>query len=164
MLLVGQPPRRASIVTRGSRWRRGVRISGVLVAVAALAALSLWWLARDSGPTEVTRDFLETTSVATLYELASDEGDDVLRGGGANDMVRAAEGKRTYADPSPRQLTRTLVYQDAVVEGTRAYVPVRISYEAEDGSAVPDDGLVVWLAKVGDQWRVTDWKVMSGSG
>ncbi|MFE7225696.1 hypothetical protein ACFU7D_12990 [Nocardioides sp. NPDC057577] len=161
---MGQPPQRASIVTRGSRWRRGVRISGLLVVAAALAALSLWWLARGSGPAEVTRDFLETTSVATLYELASEEGDGILDGGGANDMVRVAEGKRTYSDPSPQTLTRTLAFQEAVVEGSRAIVGVRVSYEAEDGSTVPDDGLVVWLAKVGDHWRVTDWKVVAASG
>ena len=156
MLLVGQPPRRASIVTRGSRWRRGVRISGVLVAVAALAALSLWLLARGSTPAEVTREFMETTSVATLYELASDEGDELLDGGGARAMIDAAEGKRTYADPNPRAVTRSMVFGEPEMEGGAARITVKVSYASEDGP-IPDESMVFVLVHEDGEWRVASW-------
>jgi hypothetical protein len=156
VLLVGQPPQRASIVTRGSRWRRGVRISGLLVAAVALAALSLWWLARDSGPGEVAQDFMKTTSVTTLYELASAEGDELLDGGGARAMIDAAEGERTYADPNPRAVSRTMVFAEPEVEGETASVTVAVSYSAEDGP-VPDESMVVVLVREGGKWRVGSW-------
>lgn len=156
MLPVGQPPQRASIVTRGSRWRRGVRISGVLVVAAALAALSLWWLARGSGPADVTREFMETTSVTTLYELASDEGDELLDGGGASAMIDAAEGKRTYADPNRRAVNRSMVVGEPEVEGDAARVTVKVSYTAEDGP-VPDESMVVVLVREDGAWRVGSW-------
>ena len=162
MLLVDEPPQRASIVTRGSRWRRGVRISGVLVVVAALVVFTLWLLARSSTPVEVTRDFMETTSTSTLYDLASDKGDKLLDGGGANAMIDAAEGRRTYADPSPHALTRTLDYSEPEVEGTVARVAVTISYEAEDGQ-VPDDTMIVVLVSGDDGWRVDDWGMADSS-
>lgn len=156
MLLVGQPPQRASIVTRGRRWRRGVRISGLLVAVVALAALALWWMARSSGPGEVSREFMNTTSVATLYELASDEGDELLDGGGARAMIDAAEGERTYANPSPRAVTRTMVFAEPEVEGETASVSVAVSYAADDGP-VPDESMIVVLVREGGEWRVESW-------
>ncbi len=156
MLLVGQPPQRASIVTRGSRWRRGVRISGVLVVAAALTALTLWLLARGSTPAEVTREFMETTSVTTLYELASDEGDELLDGGGASAMIDAAEGKRTYADPNPRAVDRDMVFGEPEMYGDAARVTVRVSYTAEDGS-VPDESMVVVLVREDGEWRVDSW-------
>ena len=156
MLLVDQAQQGASIVTRGSRWRRGVLISEVLVAVAALVVLALWLLARSSTPAEVTREFMESTSASTLYELASDDGDEVLDGGGANAMIDVAEGKRTYADPGPHALTRTLAFGEADVEGDAARVAVKISYAAEDG-AVPDDSMIVVLVREDDEWRVDDW-------
>ncbi|MGH3354034.1 MAG: hypothetical protein ACRDPS_25455 [Nocardioides sp.] len=158
----GGPPQRASIVTRGSRWRRGVRISGVLVVVAALVVLTLWLLARSSTPAEVTREFMETTSASTLYQLASDDGDELLDGGGANAMIDAAEGRRTYADVTPHTLTRTLFFAEADVEGDVARVAVKISYEAEDGD-VPDDAMIVVLVREGDQWRVDDWGMADDS-
>lgn len=156
MLLVGQPPQRASIVTRGSRWRRGVRISGVLVVAAALTALTLWLLARGSTPSEVTREFMETTSVTTLYELASDEGDELLDGGGASAMIDAAEGNRTYADPNPRAVNRDMVFGEPEMYGDAAQVTVRVSYTAEDGS-VPDESMVVVLVREDGEWRVESW-------
>lgn len=156
MLLVGQPPQRASIVTRGSRWRRGVRISGLLVAAVAVAALTLWWFARGSGPGEVAREFMETTSVATLYELASDEGDELLDGGGGRAMIDAAEGERTYADPNPRAVTRTMVFAEPEVEGETVRVTVAVSYAAEDGP-VPDESMVVVLVREDGEWRVGSW-------
>ncbi|MBB3090560.1 hypothetical protein [Nocardioides albus] len=152
----GGHPQRTSIVTRGSRWRRGVRICGLLVAVVALAALSLWWLARGSGPAEVAREFMETTSVATLYELASAEGDELLDGGGARAMIDAAEGERTYADPNPRAVSRTMVFAEPEVEGETARVEVAVSYAAEDGS-VPDESMVVVLVREDGEWRVGSW-------
>ncbi|SDK29043.1 hypothetical protein SAMN05428985_103426 [Nocardioides sp. YR527] len=156
MLLVGQPPQRASIVTRGSRWRRGARISGVLVVAAALTALTLWLLARGSTPAEVTREFMETTSVATLYELASEEGDELLDGGGARAMIDAAEGKRTYADPNPRAVNRDLAIGEPEIYGDTARVTVRVSYTAEEGS-VPDESVVVVLVREDGEWRVASW-------
>lgn len=156
MLLVGQPPQRASIVTRGSRWRRGVRISGVLVVAAALTALTLWLLARGSTPSEVTREFMETTSVTTLYELASDEGDELLDGGGASAMIDAAEGNRTYADPNPRAVNRDMVFGEPEMYGDAAQVTIRVSYTAEDGS-VPDESMVVVLVREDGEWRVESW-------
>lgn len=156
MVLVGQPPRRASIVTRGSRWRRGVAISGVLVVVAALTALTLWLPERGSTPAEVTREFMGTTSVATLYELASDEGDELLDGGGARAMIDAAEGKRTYADPNPRAVSRTMVLGEPEIEGGTARVTVSVSYTAEDGP-VPDESVVVVLVREDGEWRVASW-------
>ncbi|MEI7055000.1 hypothetical protein WBG06_04215 [Nocardioides sp. CCNWLW239] len=158
----GGHPQRASIVTRGSRWRRGVRISGVLVVVAGLVGLSLWLLARGSGPAEVSREFMETTSVATLYELASDEGDELLDGGGARAMRDAAEGKRTYADPNPRAVNRTMIFGEPEVDGDAARVTVAVSYTAEDGP-VPDESMVVVLVREDGEWRVGSWG-MAGDG
>ncbi|WP_141778893.1 hypothetical protein [Nocardioides albertanoniae] len=151
-----QAPQRASIVTRGRRWRRGVRISGVLVVVAALVVLSLWLLARSSTPAEVTREFVETTSTSTLYDLASDKGDKLLDGGGAKALIDVAQGKRTYTDPNPHALTRTIVYGEPEVEGDVARVDVTISYVADDGP-VPDDSMIVVLARDDDGWRVEEW-------
>lgn len=143
-------------MTRGSRWRLGVRISGVLVVAAALTALTLWLLARGSTPAEVTREFMETTSAATLYELASDDGDELLDGGGASAMIDAAEGKRTYADPNPRAVTRTMVFGEPEMEGGAVRIMVRVSYTAEDGP-VPDESMVVVLVHEDDEWRVERW-------
>lgn len=161
MLLVEHAPQRASIVTRGRRWRRGVRISGVLVVVAGLVVLSLWLLARGSTPVEVTRDFLETTSTSTLYDLASDDGDQLLNGGGADALVDVAEGTRTYTDPSPQALTRTLDYSEPDVEGDTARVAVTISYASPDG-AVPDDSMIVVLVRNDQGWRVEEWGTADG--
>jgi hypothetical protein len=128
----------------------------VLVVAAALTALTLWLLARDSTPTEVTREFMATTSVATLYELASDDGDELLDGGGARAMIDAAEGKRTYADPNPRAVTRTMRFREPDVEGNVARVTVAISYAADDGP-VPDESMVVLLVREDGEWRVGSW-------
>jgi len=128
----------------------------VLVLAAALTALTLWLLARGSTPAEVTREFMETTSVSTLYELASDEGDELLDGGGARAMIDAAEGKRTYADPNPRAVRRTMVFGEPEMEGNAAQVTIRVSYTGEDGP-VPDEAMVVVLVQEDGEWRVGSW-------
>ncbi|GGR45956.1 hypothetical protein GCM10010197_09540 [Nocardioides luteus] len=154
----GGHPQRASIVTRGSRWRRGAQISGVLVVAAALIALTLWLLARDSNPAEVSREFMETDSVTTLYELASDEGDQLLDDGGASAMIDAAEGKRTYADPRRRAVSRTLTFGEPEIQGDFARVTVAVSYASESGP-VPDESLGVELVREGGVWRVDSWGI-----
>jgi hypothetical protein len=128
----------------------------VLVVAAALIALTLWLLARGSTPAEVTREFMETTSVTTLYELASDDGDELLDGGGASAMIDAAEGKRTYADPNPHAVSRTMVFGEPRMEGDVAQVTIRVSYTAEDGT-VPDESMVVVLVREDGEWRVGSW-------
>mgnify|MGYP001083206257 FL=1 len=99
---------------------------------------------------------METTSVSTLYELASDEGDELLDGGGARAMIDAAEGKRTYADPNPRAVRRTMVFGEPEMEGNAAQVTIRVSYTGEDGP-VPDEAMVVVLVQEDGEWRVGSW-------
>lgn len=154
MILVEQAPQRASIVTRGRNWARGVQVSGLVVAVAALVVLGVWWVQRGTAsPDDVTRDFLDSTSCSQLYDLATDSGDELLGGGGCDAMIRAAQGDRTYADQKARALTRTLHIGAPLVEGRHAQVHVDVTY---GGHAAPET-LVVMLTKVGNDWQVNDW-------